>query len=49
MVPLRRRAIAYHGGQMELVQLGLFIIAFLYIALAVGAIVNIFLRRRRRA
>lgn len=34
---------------MELVQLGLFIIAFLYIALAVGAIVNIFLRRRRRA
>jgi hypothetical protein len=33
---------------MELVQLGLFIIAFLYIAISVGAIVNLFLRRGRR-
>jgi hypothetical protein len=33
------------GEQMEL---GLFIIAFLYIALSVGAIVNLFLHRQRR-
>jgi hypothetical protein len=49
MVPLRRRGIPYDCGQMELVILGLFIIAFLYIALAVGAIVNLFLQRGRQA
>jgi hypothetical protein len=45
MVPRPVLGVLYHGRQMEL---GLFIIAFLYLALAVGAIVNIFLQRARR-